>query len=141
MPTRNKATFYLSDEHLEKLAARGAVTDRSHGPFGRSSVLRRRLDFAYAVLEESDPRRTHDLPQPFFDLAIDLLADAHELAPDTIKVLDAHFARLHELPELATRARVDVRAFLEAIGQLPYAQRFFLVDHAEQVNARRGRRR
>lgn len=136
MPSRNKATFYLTDEHLKKLAARGAVSDRAQGPFGRSKVLRRRLDFAYAVLEESDPRRTHGLSQAFFDLALDLLPDAHELAPDTIKLLDAHFARLYELPERAARAKVDVRAFLEAIGKLPYAQRFFLVDYAEQFNAR-----
>jgi hypothetical protein len=140
MPTprpESKWTVYLDPHQVEDLERHGARPDRTHGPAGRSSVLRRRLDLLAGLLDVSDPRETHGLSEAFFRLAIELLPDAHLLPPTVIRTLDAHFAILRALPAAAAEAGVDRGKFLKAIAALPYAQRFFLVDFAEQENARR----
>lgn len=139
MPTPRpeaKWTVYLDPRQVEELERHGARADRTHGPAGRSNVLRRCLDLLAAILEVSDPRATHGLSEAFFRLAIELMPDARLLPPTVIKTLDAHFGVLRSLPSAAAEAGVDRAKFLEAIVTLPCAQRVFLVDFAEMENAR-----
>jgi hypothetical protein len=136
-PKSTKTTFYLDPQHVEALERRGARPDRGRGPFGRSNVLRRYLDLASCALQDSDPRVTHELPEAYLELAVELLPDAHELAPQKIRDLAHHFEHMRELHPAARAAGVSPRDFIRAMHKLPYAERFFIVDYAEQKNAGR----
>lgn len=131
----HRSTVSLPPKLRNRLEARGARSDKSHGPFNYTSQLARTLELYDSVLIKSDPRQTSDMPEHDYQLVLELLTDP--LALETF-----HIARLgdylFELPAYQARARerkFDPQRFRETINAYPFAEKLHLVDAAQVRNA------
>jgi hypothetical protein len=133
---RSGSSAYLSPEVVAFLSERGAKPDRGRGPHNQSVLLRRHLDFYEHLLEHSDPRQTSTLPEPFYQLTLDLLADPWSIRAQDIASLDAYLTHLPSFGELASRYLVEAAEYAKAVASLSYNERLFLVNEAEIRHAR-----
>lgn len=131
----HRSTVSLPPKLRHRLEARGARSDKSHGPFNYTSQLARTLELYDSVLVKSDPRQTANMAEPDYQLILELLTDP--LALETF-----HIARLgdflFELPAFHTRARerqLDPQRFRDTINGYPFAEKLHLVDAAQIRNA------
>jgi hypothetical protein len=126
-----RSTLALPARSRDHLEARGARSDKSHGPFNYSRQLARTLELYDSVLVKSDPRKTCNLSQDHYELIVAALTDP--LALESF-----HIARLGdyllELPAFRARARerqLDPEKLRDTLNALPYAEKLHLVDAAQ----------
>jgi len=122
----------FASHHFEFLAKRGARSDRAHGMFSRSNVLRRKVDLFSAVLDRSNPLRTRDFPEPYVRLLGQLVPEPWTLSPDEIELFDRYIANRTELADLAKSAKIDSKDLVQRLAQLSFPERVALVDQIEQ---------
>lgn len=118
--------------HFEFLERRGARSDRAHGIFSRSNVLRRKVDLFSAMLEKSNPLQTQDFPESYVLLLGQLLPEPWKLSPNEIELLDRFVANQPKLGDLAKSANIDREDLIRRLSQLTFTERVALVDVIEQ---------
>jgi hypothetical protein len=130
-----RSTLSFPAEFRASMEARGARSDRSHGPYNFTRELARTLGRFDAVIERSDPRRTRELPPEHYDLVVEAMTDAASIETFGIAHLGAY---LLELPAFAARARelaLDPAVFCELIDRYSFAEKLHLVSAAQARHA------
>src|ERR1700676_800117 len=127
----HRSTISLAPELRRRLEARGARSDKSHGPYNYTRQLRRHLELFDSLLAKSDPRQTHAMPQEDYDLVIAVLTDALVLATFHIDHLGNY---LFELPAFRARAAelaVDPQELRDRVNDYPFAEKLHLAQAAQ----------
>ncbi len=125
----------LPPDVIDRLKARGARSDKTHGPYNYTQQLTRTLELYESVVVKSDPRETRSLPEDQYDLVLDVLRDPQRLEAFHIHRLGDY---LLELPLFAARARalgLDPEQLGKALNAYTYAEKLHLVDAAQIRNA------
>jgi len=125
-------TINLGAEQFAFLEKRGARSDRAHGTFNRSKILRRKVDLFSAVLERSNPLRTREFPDRFFRFIQKLVPMPWDLTPDEIAFFDHYLANRPEFEGAVRAAKIDSKDLLARLAQLSFPERVALVDLLEQ---------
>jgi len=125
-----RTTISLAPELRARLEARGARSDKGHGPYNYTRQLTRTLELFDSLLAKSDPRQTHAMSQDDYDLAIAALTDALLLVTFHIDRL-GHY--LFELPAFQARAgelAIDPQDLRDRINAYPFAEKLHLTQAA-----------
>ena len=131
----HRSTISLSPKLRDRLEARGARSDKSHGPYNYTRQLARTLELYDSVLIKSDPRQTRDMPEAHYELVLELLTEPLALESFHIVRLGDY---LFDLPAFRARARdlrLDPQQFRDALNAFPYAEKLHLTDAAQVRNA------
>jgi hypothetical protein len=132
-----RTTISLPSHLRERLEARGARSDKGHGPYNYTRQLARTLELYDSVLARSNPRQTLHLSEEHYDLVVELLTEPLQLT--TFHILHLGDC-LFELPAFHTRAgerRIDPQQLRDTLNALPYAEKLHLADAAQVRNAPR----
>jgi hypothetical protein len=132
----HRSTISLPPKLRSQLEARGARSDKSHGPYNYTRQLARTLALFDDVLSKSDPRNTSGLPQDRYDLILEVLTDPLSLESFHITRLGDY---LLDLPLFRARAQdlaLDGAEFRQAINDLPFAEKLHLALAAQVRHAR-----
>lgn len=127
----HRSTVSLPPKLRALLEARGARSDKSHGPFNFTRVLGRMIGNFDAVVAKSDPRETRDLSQAAYDLVLDVLSDPLELEPFHIVRLGDYLADLQAFPGRARDAGIDPEELSQRINAYPFAEKLHLAQVAQ----------
>jgi hypothetical protein len=134
---RSRSTISLPSHLRDRLEARGARSDKGHGPYNYTRQLARTVELYDSVLARSDPRQTLNLPQEDYELVVELLTEPLQLT-------DFHILHLgdclFDLPAFHARAgerRIDPQQLRDTLNALPYAEKVHLADAAQVHNAPR----
>jgi hypothetical protein len=131
----HRSTISLPPELRAALEARGARSDKSHGPYNYTHQLARTLEFYGAVVERSDPRQTRGMPADQYELVVEVLTDP--LALKTFHIL--HLGDyLLEIPAFRARLRdleLDSRRLRDLLNDYPFAEKLHLVEAAQVRHA------
>jgi hypothetical protein len=127
----SRATIALPAELRARLEARGARGDKSHGPYNYTRQLSRTLVFFDAVVERSDPRRTRELPQPVYDLVVEVLTDPLSIETFGIAHLGAYLRELPAFREGARELALEPAALSAQLDAYPFAEKLHLVLAAQ----------
>jgi hypothetical protein len=115
------------------LERRGARSHRGGSEFSRSSVLHRVIQGQRALLEAADPRPR--LAPAACEAAVALLPAGWTLKPLEIQHLEEVLEHAADFAQVVVKAGLEVRAFLDAVAALSFAEKFALVDLAIQAHA------
>src|ERR1700686_5291364 len=75
----NRLIIPLPSDVIHRLQARGARSDKTHGPYNYTQQLTRTLGLYESVVVRSDPRETQGLPEEHYELILDFLRDPQRL--------------------------------------------------------------
>jgi hypothetical protein len=131
----HRSTISLSPKLRDRLEARGARSDKGHGPYNYTRQLARTLELYDSVLVKSDPRETRDMPEKDYELVLELLTEPLALESFHIVRLGDY---LFDLPAFRARARerrIDPQQFRDMLNAFPYAEKLHLADAAQVRNA------
>jgi hypothetical protein len=131
----HRSTISLPPKLRNRLEARGARSDKSHGPYNYTRQLARTLELYDSVLIKSDPRQTREMPEDDYEMVVAVLTDPLALESFHIVRLGDF---LFDLPEFRARARergIDPQQFRDKLNAFPYAEKLHLVDAAQVRNA------
>jgi hypothetical protein len=132
---RRRTTIALPSSLRDRLEARGARSDKGHGPYNYTRQLARTVERYDSVLARSDPRQTRDLPDEAYELVVELLTSPLELESFHILHLGDY---LFDQPAFHARAgerRIDPQQLRDTLNALPYAEKLHLADAAQVRNA------
>ncbi len=127
----NRLIITLPPDVLDRLKARGARSDKTHGPYNYTQQLTRTLGLYDSVVVRSDPRDTRAFPEEHYELILDLLRDPSRLEAFHIHRLGDY---LLDVPRFAQRARdlgLDPAALAQTVNGLSFAEKLHLVDAAQ----------
>jgi hypothetical protein len=125
----------LPPDVIDRLKARGARSDKTHGPYNLTQQLTRTLGLYESVVVRSDPRETQGLPEEHYELILDFLRDPQRLETFHITRLGDY---LVEVPGFAQRVRdlgLDPAALAKTVNALTFAEKLHLVDSAQVRHA------
>jgi hypothetical protein len=131
----HRSTISLSPKLRDRLEARGARSDKGHGPYNYTRQLARTLELYDSVLVKSDPRETRDMPEKDYEMVLELLTEPLALESFHIVRLGDY---LFDLPAFRARARerrIDPQQFRDMLNAFPYAEKLHLADAAQVRNA------
>lgn len=131
----HRSTISLSPKLRDRLEARGARSDKGHGPYNYTRQLARTLELYDSVLVKSDPRETRDMPEKDYEMVLELLTEPLALESFHIVRLGDY---LFDLPSFRARARerrIDPQQFRDTLNAFPYAEKLHLTDAAQVRNA------
>jgi len=131
----HRSTISLSPKLRDRLEARGARSDKGHGPYNYTRQLARTLELYDSVLIKSDPRQTRDMPEEHYEMVLELLTEPLALESFHIVRLGDY---LFDLPAFRARARerrLDPQQFRDTLNAFPYAEKLHLADAAQIRNA------
>jgi hypothetical protein len=131
----HRSTISLSPKLRDRLEARGARSDKGHGPYNYTRQLARTLELYDSVLIKSDPRQTRDMPEEHYEMVLELLIEPLALESFHIVRLGDY---LFDLPAFRARARerrIDPQQFRDMLNAFPYAEKLHLTDAAQVRNA------
>jgi hypothetical protein len=127
----HRSTISLAPELRARLEARGARSDKGHGPYNYTRQLGRTLELFDSLLAKSDPRQTNAMPQDDYDLVVAAL-------PDALMLVTFHIAHLgdflFELPAFRARAAelaLDPQELRDRINAYPFAEKVHLAQAAQ----------
>jgi hypothetical protein len=127
----HRSTISLAPELRARLEARGARSDKGHGPYNYTRQLGRHLELFDSLVAKSDPRQTHAMPQGDYDLIIAVLTDAFVLVTFHITLLGDY---LFELPAFRARAAelaIDPQELRDRVNDFPFAEKLHLTQAAQ----------
>ncbi|HEY6324836.1 MAG TPA: hypothetical protein VJA16_25090 [Thermoanaerobaculia bacterium] len=130
-----RSTISLAPEVRAALEARGARSDKGHGPRNYTRQLARTVELYGAVVERSDPRQTRDMPADQYELVVEVLTDPLALATFHILHLGDY---LLDLPAFRARLReleVDSEQLRGLLNGYPFAEKLHLVEAAQVRHA------
>ncbi|MBV8201897.1 MAG: hypothetical protein JOZ15_14860 [Acidobacteria bacterium] len=131
----HRSTISLPPKLRSRLEARGARSDKSHGPYNYTRQLARALELYDSVLVKSDPRQTRDMSEDDYETVVAVLLDPLALESFHIVRLGDF---LFDLPDFRARARergIDPQRFRDQLNAFAYAEKLHLVDAAQVRNA------
>jgi hypothetical protein len=131
----HRSTISLPAERRAALEARGARSDKSHGPHNYTRQLARTLELYGSVLEKSDPRQTRGMPADQYELVVEVLTDPLDLRSFHILHLGDY---LFDLPGFRARLRdleLDPEQLRDLLNRYPFAEKLHLVDAAQVRHA------
>ena len=131
----HRSTISLPPKLRNRLEARGARSDKSHGPYNYTRQLARTLELYDSVLIKSDPRQTRDMQDEDYELVVAVITEPLALESFHIVRLGDF---LFDLPEFRARARergIDPQQFRDKLNAFSYAEKLHLVDAAQVRNA------
>jgi hypothetical protein len=128
---KSTTTVHLTKEVASFLEERGAVADPSKGPRNRSAALRRTIERFDAALRHTDPR-VAGFPDSFVAVLAALIDDPWTLDADDIELLDVRLARNPNLGRACAANKVDPDGFVQALQNLGFVERLFLIDLLER---------
>jgi hypothetical protein len=121
----------LPRQVIDRLKARGGRSDKTHGRCSYTRLLTRTLGLYESIIVRSDPRETRALPEPQYELIVDLLREPQRFEAFHIQRLGEY---LLDLPDFARRARalgLEPEAFARDVNGLTFAEKLHLVDSAQ----------
>jgi hypothetical protein len=121
----------LPPQVIDRLEARGARADRTRGPCNYTRLLTRTLGLYESIIVRSDPRETRALPQPHYELIVDLLRDPQRFDAFHIHCLGEYLLDVPEFARRATELGLEPGAFARAVNALTFAEKLHLVDSAQ----------
>jgi len=127
----HRITIALAPELRERLEARGARSDKGHGPYNYTRQLGRTLELFDSLLAKSDPRHTHAMPKDDYELVVAALTDPPMLMAFHIAHLGDY---LFELPAFRARAAelaIDPEALRDRVNAFPFAEKLHLAQAAQ----------
>jgi len=131
----HRSTISLPPKLRNRLEARGARSDKSHGPYNYTRQLARTLELYDSVLVKSDPRQTRDMQDDDYELVVAVITDPLALESFHIMRLGDF---LFDLPGFRAKARergIDAQQFRDQLNAFSYAEKLHLVDAAQVRNA------
>jgi hypothetical protein len=131
----HRSTISLPPKLRSQLEARGARSDKSHGPYNYTRQLARTLALFDDVLSKSDPRNTSGLPQDRYDLILEVLTDPLSLESFHITRLGDYLAELPLFRDRARELALDCDELRNTINALPFAEKLHLVQTAQVRHA------
>jgi hypothetical protein len=131
----NRSTVSLPPRLRQRLEARGARSDKGHGPFAYTAQLARTLELYDSVLGKSDPRHTAGMTSDHYELVLDILTDPLALAEFHILRLGDYLFELAAFKALAHQRQIDPRQFCDTLNGYPFAEKLHLVDAAQVLHA------
>jgi hypothetical protein len=132
---RHRSTISLPPKLRSQLEARGARSDKSHGPYNYTRQLERTLRFFDDVISKSDPRNTSGLPQDRYDLILEVLTEPLSLESFHITRLGDYLAELRLFRDRARELALDCDELRNTINVLPFAEKLHLVQTAQVRHA------
>ncbi len=131
----HRSTISLPPKLRGRLEARGARSDKSHGPYNYTRQLARTLELYDSVLVKSDPRQTREMAEDDYEMVVALITDPLALESFHIMRLGDF---LFDLPDFRARTRergIDPQRFRDQLNAFAYAEKLHLVDAAQVRNA------
>ncbi|HXU46408.1 MAG TPA: hypothetical protein VN783_12850 [Thermoanaerobaculia bacterium] len=130
--------FMLGEEQFEFLERRGARSDKGHGPFNRSRILRRKVDLLSEILEQANPVKSGALPEACY-LALRGVLDAPwDLKPREITHLDRYLSMQPGIETACQAAGLDPEELYSKLRALSFPEKVSLIDLLEQDLAATG---
>jgi hypothetical protein len=127
----SRSTISLPPRLRQRLEARGARSDKSHGPFNYTGQLARTMELYDSVLGRSDPRQTAAMPHDHYELVLDILTDPLELEEFHILRLADYLFELPAFQALARERQIDPRQLCDTVNSYSFAEKLHLVDAAQ----------
>ena len=124
--------FMLGDEQLDFLERRGARSDKGHGPFNRSRILRRKVDLLSEMLEQANPVKSGALPETCYRILRGVLDSPWDLKPLEITHLDRYLSMQPGLEPACAAAGIDPEELYANLRTLSFPERVSLIDLLEQ---------
>lgn len=124
--------FMLGDEQLDFLERRGARSDKGHGPFNRSRILRRKVDLLSEMLQQANPVKSGALPEPCYRILRGVLDAPWDLKPLEITHLDRYLSMQPGLEPACAAAGIDPEELYAKLRALSFPERVSLIDLLEQ---------
>jgi hypothetical protein len=125
---------------IDLLEARGAHSDKSHGPYNYRQQVARRLELYEQLLLANDPRHTRGLAERHYELILDLLVDAHQLTAFQIQRLGGVLSGLPAFAQRARQTRIDPAELAATVNAYSFAEKLHLADAAQSRHAPSPRR-
>jgi hypothetical protein len=126
-----RSTLSLSPELRDQLEARGARSDKGHGPLNYSRQLARTLAFYDSVLISSDPRRSRHLSPDDYEMVVEALTDPLALESFHISRLGDFLLELPAFRATVRARKLNPEKLRDTLNALPYAEKLHLVDAAQ----------
>jgi len=129
-PSRNLIVS-LPPNVLDRLRARGARSDQTHGPYNYTRQLTRSLNLYDSVVVRSDPRETRGLSEQHYGLILDVLRDPQRLETFHIQRLGDYLLEIPEFPQRARDLGLAPAELAATVNDLTFAEKLHLVDSAQ----------
>lgn len=131
----HRSTISLAPELRARLEARGARSDKGHGPYNYTRQLGRTLELFDSLLAKSDPRETHAMQQDDYDLVVAALTDPLALETFHITHLGDYLFQLPAFRARAGELAIDPQELRDRVNAYPFAEKLHLAQAAQSHHA------
>ena len=134
-PRPSRSTVSLPPEVRQRLEARGARSDKGHGPFNYTRQIARTIAFYDQLHLASDPRRTQGMREEDYDLVVAALENPLAMGGHEVSLLGQYLLRQPAFLGAARERGVDAAALARTLNAYPFPEKLHLVNTAQARTA------